>query len=43
MEEVNRAAKEIISKGGAEIVLLLGPQGAVLVKDSYDYVPAQCC
>jgi 6-phosphofructokinase 2 len=40
MEEVNEAAKEIISKGGAEIVLLLGPQGAVLVKDSYDYVPA---
>jgi 6-phosphofructokinase 2 len=42
MEEVNRAAKEIISKGGAEIVVVsLGPQGAVLVtKDSYDYVPA---
>jgi 6-phosphofructokinase 2 len=34
--------KEIISKGGAEIVVVsLGPQGAVLVtKDSYDYVPA---
>jgi 6-phosphofructokinase 2 len=42
MEEVNGAAKEIISKGGAEIVVVsLGPQGAVLVtKDSYDYVPA---
>jgi 6-phosphofructokinase 2 len=42
MEEVNEAAKEIISKGGAEIVVVsLGPQGAVLVtKDSYDYVPA---
>jgi len=42
MEEVNEAAKEIIRKGGAEIVVVsLGPQGAVLVtKDSYDYVPA---
>jgi 6-phosphofructokinase 2 len=42
MEEVNDAAKQIISKGGAEIVVVsLGPQGAVLVtKDSYDYVPA---
>jgi 6-phosphofructokinase 2 len=42
MEEVNEAAKEIISKGGAEIVVVsLGPQGAVLVtKDSYDYVSA---
>lgn len=42
MEEVNAAAKQIIAKGGAEIVVVsLGPQGAVLVtKDSYDYVPA---
>lgn len=42
MEEVNEAAKKIIAKGGAEIVVVsLGPQGAVLVtKDSYDYVPA---
>ena len=42
MEEVNAAAKKIIAKGGAEIVVVsLGPQGAVLVtKDSYDYVPA---
>jgi 6-phosphofructokinase 2 len=42
MEEVNVAAKQIIAKGGAEIVVVsLGPQGAVLVtKDSYDYVPA---
>ncbi|TRX02249.1 1-phosphofructokinase family hexose kinase [Flavobacterium gawalongense] len=42
MEEVNKAAKQIIAKGGAEIVVVsLGPQGAVLVtKDSYDFVPA---
>jgi 6-phosphofructokinase 2 len=42
MEEVNEAAKEIIAKGGAEIVVVsLGPQGAVLVtKDSYEFVPA---
>lgn len=42
MEEVNNAAKQIIAKGGAEIVVVsLGPQGAVLVtKDSYDFVPA---
>jgi 6-phosphofructokinase 2 len=42
MEEVNDAAKQIIAKGGAEIVVVsLGPQGAVLVtKDSYDFVPA---
>ena len=42
MEEVNEAAKQIIVKGGAEIVVVsLGPQGAVLVtKDSYDFVPA---
>jgi 6-phosphofructokinase 2 len=42
MEEVNDAAKQIIAKGGAQIVVVsLGPQGAVLVtKDSYDYVPA---
>ena len=42
MEEVNQAAKQIIEKGGAEIVVVsLGPQGAVLVtKDLYEYVPA---
>lgn len=42
MEEVNQAAKQIIAKGGAEIVVVsLGPQGAVMVtKDSYDFVPA---
>ncbi len=42
MEEVNDAAKQIIAKGGAEIVVVsLGPQGAVLVtKDSYEFVPA---
>ncbi|SDX57711.1 1-phosphofructokinase family hexose kinase [Flavobacterium degerlachei] len=42
MEEVNDAAKQIITNGGAVIVVVsLGPQGAVLVtKDSYDYVPA---
>ena len=42
MEEVNQAAKQIIAKGGAEIVVVsLGPQGAVLVtKDAYEFVPA---
>ena len=42
MEEVNEAAKKIIAKGGAEIVVVsLGPQGAVLVtKDTYEFVPA---
>ncbi|CAN1550468.1 FruK Fructose-1-phosphate kinase and related fructose-6-phosphate kinase (PfkB) [Flavobacteriaceae bacterium] len=42
MEEVNEAAKQIIAKGGAEIVVVsLGPQGAVLVtKDNYEFVPA---
>lgn len=42
MEEVNEAAKKIIAKGGAEIIVVsLGPQGAVLVtKDNYEYVPA---
>ena len=42
MEEVNEAAKKIIAKGGAEIVVVsLGPQGAVLVtKGEYEYVPA---
>ncbi|MNX69816.1 6-phosphofructokinase isozyme 2 [compost metagenome] len=40
--EVNEAAKEIIAKGGAEIVAVsLGPQGAVLVtKDAFEFVPA---
>jgi 6-phosphofructokinase 2 len=42
MEEVDEAAKTIIAKGGAEIVVVsLGPQGAVLVtKDNFEYVPA---
>lgn len=42
LEEVNQAAKQIISKGGAEIVVVsLGAQGAVMVtKDSYEFVPA---
>ncbi|MFV8371481.1 1-phosphofructokinase family hexose kinase [Flavobacterium sp. LB2P74] len=42
LEEVNEAAKQIIAKGSAEIVVVsLGPQGAVLVtKDSYEFVPA---
>ncbi len=42
VEEVHQAAKQIIDKGGAELVAVsLGPQGAVLVsKDSYDFVPA---
>ncbi|MFH7015963.1 1-phosphofructokinase family hexose kinase [Flavobacterium sp. FlaQc-47] len=42
MEEVNEAAKKIIAKDGAEIVVVsLGPQGAVLVtKEDYEYVPA---
>jgi 1-phosphofructokinase family hexose kinase len=42
LEEVNEAAKQIIAKGGAEIVVVsLGPQGAVLVtKDYYEFVPA---
>lgn len=42
MEEVNDAAKKIIAKGGAEIVVVsLGPQGAVLVtKDIYEFIPA---
>lgn len=42
IEEVNDAAKQIIAKGGAEIVVVsLGPQGAVLVtKDNYEFVPA---
>jgi 6-phosphofructokinase 2 len=42
LEEVNEAAKQIIAKGGAEIVVVsLGPQGAVLVtKNSCEFVPA---
>lgn len=42
MEEVNEAAKKIIAKGGAEIIVVsLGAQGAVLVtKHNYEYVPA---
>jgi 6-phosphofructokinase 2 len=42
MQEVNEAAKKIIAKGGAEIVVVsLGPQGAVLVtQEAYEFVPA---
>ncbi|WP_413999588.1 1-phosphofructokinase family hexose kinase [Flavobacterium sp. W1B] len=42
MEEVKDAAKQIIAKGGAEIIVVsLGPQGAVLVtKDNYEFVHA---
>lgn len=42
MEEVHQAARQIIDKGGAELVAVsLGPQGAVLVtQDSCDFVPA---
>ncbi|MCG9792098.1 1-phosphofructokinase family hexose kinase [Flavobacterium algicola] len=42
MEEVDHAAKQIISNGGAEIVVVsLGPQGAILVTaDTCEYVPA---
>jgi len=42
MEEVNKAAKQIIAKGGAEIVVVsLGPQGAVLVtQNQTEFVPA---
>jgi 6-phosphofructokinase 2 len=42
MGEVNAAAKQIIDKGGAEIVVVsLGAQGAILVtKDVCEYVPA---
>ncbi|MBP1223247.1 1-phosphofructokinase family hexose kinase [Flavobacterium sp. 1355] len=42
IEEVDDAAKQIIAKGGAEIVVVsLGPQGAVLVtKESCEFVPA---
>lgn len=42
MGEVNEAAKKIIDRGDAEIVVVsLGAQGAVLVtKDIYEFVPA---
>ena len=42
LEEVNQAAKKIITAGGAEIVVVsLGPQGAVLVtSDFYEHIPA---
>lgn len=41
-EEVDEAAKELIKKGSAEIVVVsLGPQGAVLVtKEQTEFVPA---
>ncbi len=41
-EQVDEAAKEIIAKGGAEIIVVsLGPQGAILVtKDQCEFVPA---
>jgi 6-phosphofructokinase 2 len=42
MEEVDDAAREIINKGGCEIVVVsLGPQGAMLVtKDFCEHIPA---
>lgn len=42
MEEVDDAARDIISKGGCEIVVVsLGPQGAMLVtKDFCEHIPA---
>jgi 6-phosphofructokinase 2 len=42
MDEVDDAAREIISKGGCEIVVVsLGPQGAMLVtKDFCEHIPA---
>ena len=42
MDEVDDAAREIIAKGGCEIVVVsLGPQGAMLVtKDFCEHVPA---
>jgi 6-phosphofructokinase 2 len=42
MEEVEQAAKKLIEKGNAEIVVVsLGPQGAVLVtQDLTEFIPA---
>ena len=42
IDEVDEAAREIIGKGGCEIVVIsLGPQGAVLVtKDICEHIPA---
>ena len=42
MDEVDDAARDIISKGGCEIVVVsLGPQGAMLVtKDFCEHIPA---
>lgn len=42
MDEVDDAAREIIAKGGCEIVVVsLGPQGAMLVtKDFCEHIPA---
>lgn len=42
MDQVDEAAREIIAKGGCEIVVVsLGPQGAVLVtKDICEHIPA---
>jgi 6-phosphofructokinase 2 len=42
IDEVDEAAREIIAKGGCEIVVVsLGPQGAVLVtKDICEHIPA---
>jgi 6-phosphofructokinase 2 len=41
LEEVNEAAKQIIAKGGAEIVVVSWTARCFLVtKDSYEFVPA---
>jgi 6-phosphofructokinase 2 len=42
IDQVDEAAREIIAKGGCEIVVVsLGPQGAVLVtKNTHEHIPA---
>jgi 6-phosphofructokinase 2 len=41
MEEVNQAAKQIIAKGGAEVVVVLwAARSSLVTKDAYEYVPA---
>jgi 6-phosphofructokinase 2 len=42
LDQVDQAAKDIIQRGGAELVVVsLGPQGALLVsKDEMEYAPA---
>jgi hypothetical protein len=42
MEEVNDAAKQIISKAEPKSWVSLVPKVVLVTKDSYDYVPA-CC